>query len=92
MSIEINFTNRETYLAWRANWRAIYKAQSEEIRQNKRDIKAAYANQKFDRASSLQQELCFNRRLATRMMDTLEEAKELSKAAREANSKQAAAA
>lgn len=35
------FTTREEYLAYRANWKAKYKEQSELIRQLKRNIKAA---------------------------------------------------
>ena len=82
MSIEINFTNRETYLAWRANWREIYRFQAEEIRDLKRTLKAKVGNSFA--ASKLQTELHYARRLANRMMETLEQAKALSKEAREA--------
>ena len=87
MNLELNFTNRETYLAWRANWRAVYKAQSEEIRENKqnlRDLSKSGPKQDNERASRLQRVLHFDRRDAARMMEILEEAKALSKASREA--------
>ena len=31
----LEFTNRETYIAWRAQWRAAYKQISTEIREGK---------------------------------------------------------
>lgn len=63
--MELNFTNRETYLAWRANWRSQYKELSENIRSLKREIVKAGNS---DRASNLQRELHYERRLASRMM------------------------
>lgn len=81
-TMEINFTNRETYIAWRAKWRATYKALSEEIRQGKQALRDAYrAND--PKAPALQRELNFNRSLANRMMETRKEAKALVKEQRE---------
>lgn len=37
--MSFSFTNRETYLAYVANWKADYHANSESIRTLKRDIK-----------------------------------------------------
>jgi len=36
---DLNFNSRETYLEWRANWRAEYKKVSEDIRKTKNDFK-----------------------------------------------------
>ena len=80
MTMEINFTNRETYIAWRAQWRTAYKEISETIRSLKKQIATAGNSEK---ASNLQRELHFERRLASRMMETRMEAKELVKAQRE---------
>jgi hypothetical protein len=87
MSMEINFTNRETYLVWRANWKTAYKAQSQEIRDLKRSIKQAGNS---EQASYLQRDLHFARQIATRMMLVLAEAKALAKASRETQHQQAA--
>ena len=35
----LNFTDRASYLAWRAEWRADYKAHSENIRTRKLELK-----------------------------------------------------
>lgn len=82
MTMEINFTNRETYIAWRAKWRVSYKAISAEIREGKQALRDAYRSSD-PKAPNLQRELNFNRSLANRMMETRKEAKELVKAQRE---------
>ena len=92
MSMEINFTDKASYLAWRQNWKALYAEQSEEIRAGKREIsKLAKADKPTSYAqSSLHKE----RQMASRMMEALEEAKKLSgemRAARLAQPEQAAA-
>jgi hypothetical protein len=82
MSIEINFTNRETYITWRANWRAAYKELSAEIRQGKLALSNAFRSND-PKAGGIQSELSFNRKMAARMMETRMEAKELVKVQRE---------
>jgi len=75
MNIQPNFTNRETYIAWRANWRVAYKTLSKEIHDLKRKIKEdSRANLSTGRA---QNELRFLREQANRMMLIREEAKAL---------------
>lgn len=66
------FTDRATWLAFRADWRARYKAQSEEIRLIKREM----ASRKGLDNSSLQSNLHYLRRRANQMMVELNEAKE----------------
>jgi hypothetical protein len=75
--MNIDFTNRETYLAFRANWKANYKQLSQEIREGKHALANAFrAND--PKAYILQRELLINRSLATSMLETLKEAKEKS--------------
>ncbi len=66
-----NFTNRKTYLEYRADWKARYKELSEEIRETRAAIKTSDQ----DRASVLQAEKAMLRRKANRMMLELTEAK-----------------
>ena len=91
MTMEINFTNRETYLAWRANWREIYKEQAEDIRNTKQLITKAYAENNQARASSLQSTLASERKIARRLMETLQEAKQIAKEARQSDQQKQAA-
>ena len=92
MTMEMNFTDKASYLAWRRNWKAAYAEQSEEIRAAKREIvKLAKADKPTGYAQST---LHRERELASRMMVALEEAKKLSaemRAARLAQPQQAAA-
>lgn len=92
MSMEINFTDRESYLAWRASWREVYKAQAQDIRNIKGQIAMAYIRGDQSRASSAQRELQSERSIAQRMMKTLEEAKAISREARLAKVEQPQAA
>jgi hypothetical protein len=59
------FTTREEYVAYRANWRAQYKALTLEIRQNKRDQVANRGNDN----SVLQSKLHYLRLQANRLME-----------------------
>lgn len=75
--MNIEFTNKETYLAFRANWKAAYKALSTEIREGRRALANAFRSND-PKAYMLQRELLSNRAAATRMLETLKEAKEKS--------------
>jgi len=70
------FTTREEYLAYRADWRARYKAQSEKIRAVKRQL----ASLKGQDTSYVQSSLYLLRRTANEMMVELTEAKEFKNA------------
>jgi len=80
------FSDRETWLAYRADWKARYKAQSEKIRALKRKM----ASMKGQDTSSEQSSLYVLRRTANDMMVELMEAKEF-KNAQLAERQQAAA-
>lgn len=67
-----SFNSRETYLSYRASWKARYRALSEEIRANKR---AQAANKGGDN-SVLQSKLHYLRSDANDLMVELTEAKE----------------
>ena len=69
---QFTFTDRATWMAFRADWRARYKAQSEEIRIIKREM----ASRKGQDNSSLQSNLHYLRQRANQMMVELNEAKE----------------
>jgi hypothetical protein len=90
---EFNFNNRETYIAWRAEWRAAYKALTAQIRQTKKELHEAYATLSGEelarKAPNLQRQKLFFRSHARQMMETLAEAKEYSKVQREAQRKAA---
>ena len=75
--LALNFTNRETYIAWRANWRTAYRELSTEIREGKHAIRQAFRENNYDKAATLQRELLANRTLANRMMELRKEAKEM---------------
>lgn len=79
MSInEMNFSTRETYIAWRANWRSAYSAISTEIRQTKNELANAFRMGDLSKAATLQRDLLANRALATRLLDLRKEAKKKS--------------
>lgn len=59
-----NFTNRDEYLAYRAAWRAQYKALTLEIRANKREQRSTSG----EATSSLQSKLHYLRIQANRLM------------------------
>lgn len=66
------FSNRDTWLAYRAEWKARYKNQSEAIRALKRQM----SSMKGQDTSSEQYQLFRLRREANQMMVELNEAKE----------------
>ncbi len=90
-NLALTFTNRETYLAWRANWRATYKALSAEIREGKQAQANAFRTSD-PKAQIIQRDLSANRSLANRLMELRKEAKELSAEQRLAGAKQSEAA
>lgn len=71
---DFTFNSRETYIAYRADWRARYKAQTQEIRLIKRQMVERYT--KGFNNSSYQSNLHYLRRRANEMMVELQEAKE----------------
>ena len=72
MTYNFDFNSRETYIAFRADWRGRYKAVSEEIRAAKRKM----AQMKGQDTSSEQYRLHVLRTRANNMMLQLAEAKE----------------
>ena len=83
----IDFTTRESYVAYRAEWRLQYREASEAVRQAKRDLVAAHAERRAaqtdkererigDEQSSLQYHLHMRRVSARDMMVQLGKAKE----------------
>ena len=68
------FNNKETYLAYRSNWKAEYKQLSEDIRDLKLDIKDAQRNNDF--TGRPQYSLYKLRKQATAMLAELKEAKQ----------------
>ena len=87
MNIE-QIISRETYLAFRAEWKAEYKELSEEIRDGKHRMAHAFRAGKD--ASGIQRNRLRNQAMATRMLETLKEAKALAKAQRSAQHAEAA--
>jgi hypothetical protein len=74
------FTNRETYIAWRAEWRAQYKNLSAQIRTKKVELKTAFQANNYDAAYKLQRQIPMLRDMATSMLETRKESKELAAA------------
>lgn len=70
--MNINFTDRTSYLAYRAEWKASYKELSQEIRETRVAIKTSDG----DRQSLLQSEKARLRNKASRMMLALTNSKE----------------
>lgn len=70
------FTNRETYLAWRAEWRAQYKNISAQIRAKKLELKTAFRSNDYVAAYKLQRQIPMLRDMATSMLETRKESKE----------------
>lgn len=81
------FTTREEYLAYRANWRELYKGQSFSIRNLKQLIRESEAGPVQSR---LQSQLAYARIEANRMNLELAEAKKFAAAQRAARLPQAA--
>ena len=73
MTNTFTFNSRDTYVAFRADWRARYKVLTLEIRANKATQRASKSN---DEVAGLQSELHYLRIQANRMMVELREAKE----------------
>lgn len=70
------FNSRETYIAYRADWRARYSVISEQIRQTKRTIVESRSKGFTNNVSGLQSDLASERRQANALMVELAEAKE----------------
>lgn len=67
------FNSKETYLAYRSNWKAQYKNLSNEIRQTRADIREAQRNREY--AGGMQYAALKLRKQATAMIEELKEAK-----------------
>lgn len=78
----LNFTDRTTYLAQRAEWRADYQVLSREIREQKHFIANAQRSGDYDTAANSQWQREINRRSARKMMAIRKEMKEKSAAQR----------
>ena len=76
MTNTFNFNSRETYLTFRAEWRAKYKEVSNDIRSLKREM----ASRKGEDLSDEQRKLYFLRIRAHKLMVELEAAKEFKNA------------
>lgn len=72
MTNTFEFNSRETYIAYRADWKARYKAISNAIRTNKQAQRNSTSN---DEVGILQSRLHYMRVDATQMMAELAEAK-----------------
>ena len=68
------FNSKETYLAYRSNWRANYKALSQQIRETKADIKETQRAKGY--AGGMQYSLLKMRARATEMIEELKGAKQ----------------
>lgn len=77
-----SITTRESYIAWRAEWRAEYKALSREIRATKYQISNTF--RAGDYAGRLQSQLILLRDNANAMLELREESKKQAAARREA--------
>jgi len=67
------FNSKETYLAYRSEWKAEYKQLSHEIRETKKDIRELMRNREY--AGGLQSSLIRQRAEATAMIEELKLAK-----------------
>lgn len=82
---EFTFTDRDSYIVWRAEWRERYERLSKLIRQMKNDTSNSQRSL-AEQASLNQMRLAFQRSLAFRYMEQRMAAKALCKTQREANS------
>lgn len=73
-ALKPNFTDRETYLAWRASWKTVYSYISHEIRRRKLEVKAAQRSGD-SKAPRMQANLILQRADAHKMLTLLDEAK-----------------
>ncbi len=69
------FTDRASYLTFRAAWKAQYRDLTQDIRETRKAIKEAYQSGNPDRAGSLQSQKAHMRRDARYMLENLAEAK-----------------
>lgn len=67
------FTNKEEYLQYRKEWKAEYKQLSNEIRENKKDMKDVMRHNEY--AGGIQSCLIRQRYEATTMLEQLKDAK-----------------
>lgn len=72
-SLKPTFTDRATYLAWRASWKTVYTYISNEIRRRKLELKNA--QRAGEVTARLQNHLVLQRADAHKMMTLLDEAK-----------------
>ena len=86
---ELTFTDRESYLAWRAEWRASYKTLSTEIHEKKKQIAQAFKDND-PKAGFYQNQCSASRALAHRMMELRKEANARRDESRAAKLQQAA--
>lgn len=68
------FNSKETYLAYRSEWKAKYKHISQIIRELKQDIREAQRNRQY--AGAMQNDLRAWRETATQMLEELKLAKQ----------------
>ncbi len=72
--MKFTFNSKETYLAYRSEWKANYKALSQQIRETKVDIKETQRAKGY--AGSMQYELLKLRKKSTAMLEELKLAKQ----------------
>jgi hypothetical protein len=73
--MNITFNSKETYLAWRAGWRSVYREISKSIRQTKIEIKNRSRERQY--VGDLQRELIELRGRAKELLDLRKKAKVL---------------
>lgn len=88
MTTQLNFTDRTSYIAWRADWRAEYKALSQEIR----SLKITSKSGTQDEQSRAQSKLSTKSAEATAKLKLRAKSKALSATQREAAKTERAAA
>jgi hypothetical protein len=69
------FTTKETYLEFRANWKAEYNEVSDTIRNSKKIIKREHREHGFAKTPNIWRTLFVSVRRATEMLAILQEAK-----------------
>lgn len=74
-TFNVPFTTRETYLVWRARWKADYKALSAQITQIKRQLRRDNAGLSTEQMSQLQSKHHYLSLKATQMLEQRAEAK-----------------
>jgi hypothetical protein len=86
----LSFTNRESFLAWRAEWREEYAELSANLRRSKMSCKEAFRANKLDAAARLQNNIRTLKSEAREMMELRKEATEQKNAQLAARETQAA--